>query len=199
MSTRVPQSLATLFLFLWMGLPLAEQAVTVKGVGYPETVEVGGKRLKLLGAGLREKWFFDVYTMAAYSESGFCRPEVIISGEEIKSLRLVLLRDVSAEQLSGALADALARNTAPGASAELRGKIRVFLSSFRQDLAKGERMEMTYLPEVGVVITQNGEQQGAVTPGKDFADILWSCYFGPRTCCRGLKKQILSVCLGRQK
>ena len=173
--------------------------MTIKGNHYPETVEVAGKRLILLGAGVRMKWFFNVYTMGAYSERGSYQADAAVSIDEIKSLRFHMLRDLSAENMSQALSRVFAKNTPQDASSELRGRIRTFLSYFRQDLAKGARMELTCQPGIGVLLKQNGLQQGAAISGKAFADILWSCYFSSRTCCSGLKKLILSGCSQRHR
>ena len=80
-------------------LPLVALAVTVEGNTYPKTVTIEGKTLKLVGAGLREKWVFDVYTMGAYTESGSCNTSTLITANEPKCLRINMLRDVSAEKI----------------------------------------------------------------------------------------------------
>ncbi len=169
-------------------------APTLERWKYPKTVEVAGRTLELIGAGLREKWFFDVYTLGAYSESGTCDTLGVISADEVRYIRIDLLRNVSAENMAKALGKAFERNTPADASVDLRIQIETFLSYFQQDLIRGASLELTYVPGPGTTLKQNGEQQGAVTPGKAFADVLWSSYFGSKTCCPGLKAQILSHC-----
>ena len=187
--------LITVALFLASVFSQSEaQPGEVENNRYPAVVEVMGKKLRLVGTGLRKKWFFDVYTIGVYSESGSCEAENLISSEEVKNIHLYMLRHLSADQISDRLTQAVARNTPREASSELRSRIRTFLALFRKELTKGASMQLTYIPEVGVLLQQNGEQQGEATPGKDFAEILWSAYFGSKTCCRGLKKQILSSC-----
>ena len=166
----------------------------VKGNEYPSTLEVAGERLALLGAGLREKWWFDMYTMAAYSESGACHAGLAIATDEIKHIRIDMLRDLTADKMAGALRKALARNLQEDASADLRAQVETLLSYFQQDLAAGASLELTYVPGAGTTLWQNGTQQGAVQPGKALADALWSCYFSSRTCCPGLKAEILASC-----
>jgi hypothetical protein len=168
--------------------------VIVKGNRYPETVQVADKTLRLLGAGLREKWVFDVYTLGAYSESGACEGRALISANEVKYIRIDMLRYVSAGKMAEALDKAFRKNMpAPGA-ADLGIQIKAFLLNFRQDLAKGASIELTYVPGVGTTQKQNGTPAGGVTPGKGFADLLWSCYFSSNTCCPSLKTQIISNC-----
>lgn len=170
------------------------EALNVEGNDYPDTVTVEGETLKLVGAGLREKWFFDVYTMGVYSKSGACGAAAQISGDEVKYLRIDMLRDVDAEKMASTLKEAFDNNTPASASAELKGKINNFLSYFKKACTKGTKLEFTYVPGKGTALKQNGAEMGPVIAGKDFADVLWSCYFSQKTCCPDLKRQILGGC-----
>lgn len=197
-SRKIPANFLLVFTLGFFPTPRPPQEVEVKGIRFPTTIEKAGKKLNLVGAGLRERWFFDVYAMAAYSESGDCRPKVIVLGDEAKSLHIHLLRDVTAERMADALGRALADNTPTDASPELRDRIRTFLTLFREDLSRGDYMELTYIPAVGVTLLLNGQPRGLPTPGRGFAEILWSCYFGSKTCCSGLRRKILLGCSARE-
>ena len=163
---------------------------------YPDTVEAGGQTLTLVGAGLRERWWFDVYTMGAYAERRSCDPQMLIATDRAKSLRIDLLRDVAAKTMASALEDAFERNLPPNVPPGLQSQIDTFLGYFRKDLEKGDRIELTYVPGVGTALIQNQEQQGWTLEGEGegLADLLWSSYFSVSTCCAGLKKQILAQC-----
>jgi hypothetical protein len=171
---------------------------TVQQNPYPETVEVEGTTLQLIGAGLRQvrRFFihFDVYTMGAYSESGACDAAALIAADEIKYLRIDTLRDLSSETIRSGLGAALEDNTLPNTSADLRGQSETFLTYFDQDLDAPASMELVYVPGAGTTVTQNGEAEGAVIPGKAFADVLWSSYFSDETCCTDLRNAILRSC-----
>ena len=158
-------------------VPLSAKTQTVKGNTYADTAEVGVRTLMLIGAGLRERWWLDVYTMGAYAENRTCDPQMLISMDGAKSLRIDLLRDVDAKNMADALEDALDKNLPPGGSPGIRSQIDTFLGYFEKDLEKGNSMELTYVPGVGTALMQNREQQGAAMPGKGFADILWASYF----------------------
>ncbi|WP_419582428.1 chalcone isomerase family protein, partial [Thiolapillus sp.] len=47
-------------------LPALVAAKTLEGVDLPEQVPVEGRNLVLNGAGIREKFFFDIYVAALY-------------------------------------------------------------------------------------------------------------------------------------
>ena len=194
MHNRIVAQLGTLALLASLIAPLAAQTQTVEGNRYPDTVEAGGRTLTLVGAGLRERWWFDVYTMGAYAERRRCDPQMLIATDRAKSLRIDLLRDVAAKTMAGALEDAFERNLPPNVSLGLQSQIDTFLAYFRKDLKKGDRIELTYVPGVGTALIQNQEQQGWTLEGEGLADLLWSSYFSASTCCDGLKKQILAQC-----
>ena len=173
---------------------LSAQTQTVNGNLYSETVEVAGRTLTLVGAGLRERWWFDIYTMGAYVESHTCNPRRLISVDEVKFIRIDLLRDVEAKSMARALKDAFEKNLPTEARSNVRLQINTALGYFKKDLEKGDSMELTYVPGVGTAIMQNSEQQGATISGKRVSDVLWNSYFSSATCCSGLKKRILSRC-----
>ncbi len=174
--------------------PTAALTLTVEGNSYPDTVSVEGKTLKLVGAGLREKWFFDVYTMAAYSESGSCGAGPMVKKREVKYLRLDMLRTVDAEKMASTLKEAFDNNTPSNAAQELKDKVNTFTGYFKKACTKGTKLEFTYVPGKGTSLKQDGKKLGPNIAGKGFADILWGCYFSKKTCCKNLKKQILSHC-----
>ena len=169
-------------------------AKLIKGNNYPNVVQVGSTTLKLLGVGLRKQWFLDIYTMGAYSESGACDVRILASSDEIKYIRIDTLRDLSAGKIGKSLGEALDKNMPVDVSEELESQINIFLGYFKQDLAEQESIELIYVPGLGTTLKTNGEQQGLITPGKAFSEVLWSAYFSSRTCCRSLRDQILSDC-----
>ncbi len=194
MRNQIVTQLGTLALLASFTVPLSAQTQTVEGNRYPDTVEAGGRTLTLVGAGLRERWWFDVYTMGAYAEHRSCDPQVLIATDRAKSLRIDLLRDVDAKTMAGALEDAFERNLPLNVPLGLQSQVDTFLGYFRKDLEKGDRMEITYVPGVGTTLIQNQEQQGWTLEGEGLANLLWSSYFSASTCCDGLKKQILAQC-----
>ena len=64
MSNRTVTQLGAIVLMV----PLSAQNQMVKGNTYADTVEVGVRTLTLIGAGLRERGWRDIYTMGAYAE-----------------------------------------------------------------------------------------------------------------------------------
>ncbi|MBN2343486.1 MAG: chalcone isomerase family protein [Deltaproteobacteria bacterium] len=156
---------------------------------------VAGKSLKLLGTAIREFLFVDIYSLSAYSESGECSMRSVIYKSEVKALILSMKRTIPKKRLIDNLKDTFTKNLPQGKdTTELQKKINVFLSYFTKDLNKGSYVEIIYIPGQGTLLKQNGARMGQITKGKGFADLIWRSYFGPNTCCPGLKSDILEQC-----
>ena len=175
-------------------VPVVGLAVTVEGKHYARTVTIEGKTLKLIGAGLREKWFFDVYTMGAYTESGRCDIKSLIEADEPKYLRIDMLRDVSAEKMGSSLAESFGKHLPSNATAELKQQVKTFRGYFKDECSEGTVIEMYYIPGKGTMIKQNGLRLGPPMTGVVFQQVLFDIYFAKDTCCDGLKEMILKSC-----
>jgi hypothetical protein len=174
--------------------PKLLEAKTVEGKNYPSTVVVEGKTLKLVGAGLREKWFFNVYALGAYSESGKCDPKAVVESDEPKYMRIDMLRDVSASKMASTIGDAFEEHLPKNASGELQQQNRTFQSYFKDECAEGTVLEFIYTPGTGTTLKQNGKTLGPVLTGSAFARVLWDIYFGSDSCCSDLKEQVFETC-----
>lgn len=175
-------------------LPVLAWALTVEGQNYAASLQIEGKTLKLVGAGLREKWFFDVYTMAAYSESGSCDRQQLITKDEVKLLKLNMLRDVSAEKMASTIGESFEEHMPKNASAQLQAQRHTFESYFKKECSEGTVLEFLYVPGQGTLLKQNGKEMGPVLKGKAFQEVLWDIYFGKDTCCDDLIEQIEETC-----
>ncbi|MBN2495710.1 MAG: chalcone isomerase family protein [Deltaproteobacteria bacterium] len=175
-------------------VPALAAGLEVEGKRYPVQANVEGKTFKLIGAGLREKWFFDVYVMAAYSASGSCKTLDIIQRDEPKYLRLDMLRDVSAEKMASTISESFGEHMPKNASDKLKKQRKTFESYFKEECSEGTVLEFVYLPGTGTIMRQNGKRLGPPLDGFDFAKVLWDIYFGADTCCEDLKEGILKTC-----
>lgn len=156
--------------------------------------KIEGKTLNLIGKGVREFLFIDIYNLAAYSESGTCAPKAIVQKDEIKLMRLTMLKKIPKERLVSNLRKTFTKNLPPSDNGDLKKDIDTFLAQFKGDIKKGSFVEILYIPGKGTLLQQNGQKMGPYTPGKGFAKLVWKSYFGPDTCCKGLKSDILEQC-----
>jgi hypothetical protein len=177
-----------------MALSAPVLALTVEGKNYQPTITVADKTLNLVGAGLRKKWFFNVYTMGVYSESGSCDTKALINDEGVKYMRIDMVRSVSAKKMAETLGEAFKEHMPKDASAELKKQQQDLMSYFKDECKEGTTIEFSYVPGEGTTFKQNGKQLGETFVGKDFQVVLWDIYLGEKTCCSGLKEDVIKTC-----
>ena len=168
-------------------------AADINGVAVASSV-MQGKKLSLIGAGTRVKWFFDVYVMAAYQTTKSCDTKTLIKNDDDRYLKITMIRDVSAEKMGGALEETLSENLSKDASAELKKQVKELKSYFTEDLKKGQVIEFKYVKSKGTTTFVNSKEVGTLLKGFPFSELLWRAYFGSKTCCSTLKSEILSYC-----
>lgn len=163
----------------------------VEGISFPETVSVGGKQLKLNGAGVRTKTMFKVKVYAAglYLETPNRSAPAIIKSDEHKRIQLGMLRELSKDQVGEAIRSGFEKNAGPNI-ATLKTRLDRFVS-LMTDAKKGDQLIVTYLPGRGTLIADaNGEK--ATIEGKDFADALFSVWLGQHPVDDDLKKALIA-------
>ncbi len=166
------------------------QAATVEGVQLPDSVQLQGERLVLNGAGVREKFFFDIYVAGLYLPRPQANAHRIL--EQDQPWRMVmhfLYRKVSREKMAEGWQEGFQANLAPKALQLLQPRIDRF-KSFFPTLHRGDRVILDHLPGRGVLVTINGRPAGLVE-GADFARALLAIWLGDRPVTANLKRALL--------
>src|SRR5512138_1353244 len=176
---------ALLVLCSLVAFPVA--AKDIEGTQVPDTLTSEGKTLRLVGAGIRNKWFFDVYVGALYAEKPTFNAVNFIKSEQAKRMDLHLLREVGKDKIIETIREGFEKNSKAQMSA-LQPRLDQ-LAAAVPDLKKGDLLSLTYIPEKGVVV--GGVAKETVIPGKDFADALFSCWLGPDPADLDLKRKLL--------
>src|ERR1041384_5999123 len=90
-------------------------AAVINGVKLPDQVTLQGKTLKLNGTGLRQATILKINAYAAglYLENGMHDGEAIANSDQLKSIEMVFMRDVSAKQMSDAFGRGSTRIASP--------------------------------------------------------------------------------------
>jgi hypothetical protein len=168
-------TLSAIVLSLTLALPALAKEKEVAGVKFPETVTVEGKELKLNGAGLRTKAIFKVYAAGLYLETTTQDAAQIISSDQVKRVRMSMLRDLEKKKITEAISDGIEKNN-KSQMAALKARIDTFNAAI-PDLKKGEELTLTYVPGKGTSVKSKAGQEISVE-GKDFADALFAVWLG---------------------
>jgi chalcone isomerase-like protein len=168
-------TLSALVLSLTLALPALAKEKEVAGVKFPDTVSVEGKALKLNGAGLRTKAIFKVYAAGLYVETPSQDAAQVISSDQIKRVRMYMLRDLEKKKITEAITEGMERNN-KAAMPSLKARLDTVNAAI-PDLKKGDELMITYVPGKGTLVQSKGGQELSVE-GKDFADALFSVWLG---------------------
>ncbi|BAO43341.1 chalcone isomerase family protein [Thiolapillus brandeum] len=163
---------------------------TVEGVDLSENVSVGGRELVLNGAGVREKFFFDIYVAALYLPTRNKDADKILNTDQPWRMSMdMLYSEVDKEKLDKGWDEGFEANVASSELSGLRDRLKKFEAMF-PTLHKGDTVLMDYLPGTGVRVTVKGVDKGVV-PGADFARALLSVWIGPEPVTSSVKKHLL--------
>jgi hypothetical protein len=106
---------------------------------------------------------------------------------------MVMLRDVTAPQLTDALNDGFKANNSPADQERYKGQLAELtaIMSALGGAKKGEMVALDYLPEGGTRVLLNGEAKGKSIPDEGFYRALLKVWLGDNPVDAELKKGLL--------
>ena len=167
-------------------------AMEVEGVNIPDTLSLpnSGPSLVLNGAGIREKFFMDIYIGALYLESRTSAAKTILADTGAASILMHFLHsEVSKDKITDGWIDGLEKNVSPANMQALAPRLAIFNKLFRT-VRKGDVIRIDYLPDSGTQVRINGEWRGTVE-GNDFFRALLSIWLGEKPVTKSLRNGML--------
>ncbi len=165
-------------------------AVEVEGVSVPDSTTVGGETLKLNGAGVRTKFFFDIYVGALYLSERATSAEQAVNARGSKRITMSFLYgEVSGEKLANGWTKGFEKNQSKDSLAKLQARLNQFNAMF-SDAHKGELFTFDFLKDGSTVVTLKGKRAGVID-GADFQRALLEVWLGKKPADKDLKKAML--------
>lgn len=152
-------------------------AATVAGVSLEDRITVNDQALVLNGAALRKKFVVKVYVGGLYLPAKQGNAATVIGTDAPRRMVMHFLYNVSKDQMAEAWSEGLEDNT-PNAPAEVKTAFKT-LESWMEDVPKGNRIVLTYVPGTGTTVEVNGKAKGTL-PGKAVADAILNTWIGPK-------------------
>ncbi|MFT0532037.1 chalcone isomerase family protein [Castellaniella hirudinis] len=175
---------------LW-ALPPAAQAVTIAAIDVPAEQTVNGANLVLNGAGLRQRFVFQVYVAALYRPQATQDVQTILDSTEPQLLRLTLLRDINSKALTDALNDGLKANNTDAQLAAMHDTIQTFEAFMKTggEGASGDLVDI-HFNQGKVSVSFKGKALGEVSDPR-FATALLKVWLGEKPAQESLKQALL--------
>lgn len=165
-------------------------AVEIEGVNVPELVTVSGESLQLNGAGVRTKFFFDIYVGALYlpEKTGNANEAIEMSGPKQVSMTF-LYSEVTREKLISAWDEGFRLNQSAAEVAALKERLDQFNALF-VTTHKGDVYVFNFFANDSTGVVLNGKEVGRIA-GADFQRALLTVWLGERPADNGLKSAML--------
>jgi len=177
-------------ILLLMALALPVSAAEVAGVKIEDTSRVGNAELTLTGAGLRKRAFFQVYAMGLYVADRKADP---VTQPGAKRVAIHMLRDVGADQFSGALVDGMRPNHDEATMKALEPRVARLgaILGEMKEAKKGMVILLDLVPGAGTQVSVDGKPSGKPIEGEDFYRALLRIWLGEKPVQDDLKKALL--------
>jgi hypothetical protein len=166
------------------------EAKDMAGISMPVALQADGQSLSLNGAGVRTKFFMDLYVGGLYLKQKHSDAEKIISSDEPMAIRLHIISSlITSEKMEAATREGFV-NATNGAAAPLADRIESFIAVFREKINREDVYEFLYAPGAGTKISKNGKIKTTIQ-GMDFKKALFGIWLCAKPAQESLKAQML--------
>ena len=178
-----------------MALALAApaHAAEVSGVKLDDSVTVGGQKLVLNGAGMRQKFIINVYVAGLYLQNKKNTTAEVLAQTTPKRVTLVLQREVSSDEFGQLFITSMNKNSTKEEKAKVVNQTVKFGEMFASldKVVKGDIITLDWIPGTGTISTLNGKKIGETLPGIDFYNAVLRIWLGDSPAQESVKKELL--------
>lgn len=168
----------------------AVQAKEVGSVTLPDTMKAGDQELTLNGAGVRSKFFMDIYSAGLYLPQQQKDAKAIVSADKPMALRLHITSGLlSGEKMVAATNEGFEKST-HGNTKPIQASIDKLINAFKADINPNDVFDLVYKPGVGVEVYKNGQLKTAAE-GLEFKKALFGIWLSDEPVQSDLKSGLL--------
>ncbi|PZD76896.1 chalcone isomerase family protein [Mesonia sp. K7] len=171
-------------------IPFSYGQTKVGDVTLPNSLTFGKHKMDLNGAGMREKFWIDLYAAGLYLTTKTSNADEVINSDQAMAVRLQIVSGmVTSEKMTDAVLEGLEKST-KGNIEPIRNELNKFLAFFEEEIKKGDVFDITYQPGRGTVAYKNGKEEGVIE-GMEFKKALFGIWFCPKPADDDLKEDML--------
>ena len=165
-------------------------AKEIEGINLPESLEVAKSKLILNGAGVRSKFFIDLYVGGLYLQNKSNNPREIIEGDEPMAIRLHIISSlITSKKMENATREGF-ENATKGNTEPIKSQIEQFISVFKEKIEENDIFDLIYLPGKGLEVYKNGELRSRIE-GLAFKRALFGIWLSDKPAQNSLKEEML--------
>ncbi|RLP55635.1 MAG: chalcone isomerase [Ketobacter sp.] len=167
-------------------------SLDIGGISLPDTMETKDhQKLVLNGAGIREKWFMDLYVGALYLTAPQSDSEKVVAADEPMTIRLHIISGmITSKKLTEATQEGFENSTHGNAEPILK-EVNEMLHAFKEPIKNGDVFDFVYLPEEGVSIYKNNHEIRTIPCDGVFKEALFGIWLSDQPAQKSLKQDMM--------
>lgn len=161
----------------------------VSGVSVPDNVSVEGASLNYQGAGVRSKFFIDLYVSSLFTQTA---SEDVVNSQDVSAIRLNIISGlITSEKMVTAINEGFDSATA-GNTAAISAEIAEFIGVFSEEIVKGDQFTLVSTPGKGLATYKNNEKLSTID-NDVFRQAVLSIWLGEEPADDDLKEEMLGL------
>ncbi|WP_258406952.1 chalcone isomerase family protein [Shewanella rhizosphaerae] len=170
-----------------LSTPLA--AKTLADVPLADEIVLSEQALQLNGAGIRSKFFMDLYVSSLYTQSPSQTLDSVLNAPRVAIRLNIVSGMITSEKMQDAIIEGF--DDATGGEPEaIQPQIDAFMALFSAPIAEGDQFTLEAIKDLGVTAYKNGEKQATVE-GEAFRKALLKIWLGDKPAQKSLKRAML--------
>lgn len=172
--------------------------ITLKGAEIPGNMVLKNDTMQynliLNGAGIRNKYFIDVYVAGLYLLEKSDKDKKVIDADEPMAVRMHIISSaVTMDRMAEAIREGFDRSLL-GRTSKYRSQIDMIVDIFKSEPVKvGDVYDIFYTPGKGVTANKNGVDYQILIPGMGFKKALMGIWLCPNPVDENLKQGMLGL------
>lgn len=163
----------------------------IGGVSIPESFTAGKDKLVLNGAGIREKYFIDLYVGGLYLKEKTSDASKILDANEPMAVKMHIISGmITNKKMEETVREGFKKSTG-GNIAPYKEKIDQMIAAFKEEIKVGDIFDIVYTPAEGTSIYKNNVLKSQVK-GLDFKKVMFGIWLGKDPADDDLKDDMLN-------
>ncbi len=165
-------------------------AKKLSGIVLPNSLSASGEKLILNGAGVRSKFFIDIYPCGLYLKAKSGDAKKIIDADEVMAIRMHIVSGlVTSDKMQRSIDEGFEKSTR-GKTGPIKSRKDKMIKIFQDGINKNDVYDLTYQPGKGTSISKNGKVKVTLR-GLDFKKALFGIWLSDNPISSSLKKKML--------
>lgn len=176
--------------FALLSIQVAEAQIEVEDVMVPENISMEGQDMVLNGAGVRSKYFMDLYVGSLFVPVKESNAQKIIDANKEMLIQLDIISGlITSKKMTESINEGFEKSLKM-VTEDVSKEVSAFKSVFNEEIEKKDNFQFLYLPDTGVKVYKNGKLL-KVIEGLPFKRALFAIWLGNEPADKKLKKKMI--------